>query len=272
VARNHGYASANPVVLRDVANLLVHLDPHPVVARVATSTALLRNPVDGFFTRDVRVVQILGEHRRNVVRPLPAPEAGPHVHQGFVVSLWESVAGATDTLRDPQRFGDELRALHGALELVSEEAPGPVTPIEDVGRLLREPNRWWRSAPQALEPMRRVFDAVVERIDTHRLVTQQLHGDAHAGNLLVAGDAVIWTDFEDTWHGPVEWDLACVAESRRVDPEAAFAAYGNRPDPDALFDFRMLRRLHQTAWTIVLASRFPSMRTAASRRIAEWDG
>lgn len=42
VARTLGLRATDPVVLRDVSNLLVHLRPTPVVARVATSTATTR--------------------------------------------------------------------------------------------------------------------------------------------------------------------------------------------------------------------------------------
>jgi hypothetical protein len=38
LARAHGLALRSPVVLRDLSNVLVHLRPAPVVARVATST------------------------------------------------------------------------------------------------------------------------------------------------------------------------------------------------------------------------------------------
>ncbi len=258
------------MVLRDFSNLLLHLDPHPVVARVATSTALLRDPVLGFAHRDVQLARLLGEHGMNVVQPLQGLSAGPHVHDGLVVTLWEFVPGAADTLSDPERFGRELRALHEALAAVPDQMAGPPAPVEDIGRFLDAAERWWPDAPSDLIPMRRTFDAVLARIEGHRLPPQQLHGDAHAGNLLVDGDALVWTDFEDTWYGPVAWDLACVAESGRLDSELVFAAYGDAPDPDVLADFRVLRRLHHTTWLTVFASRFPRYRERAAMRIAEW--
>jgi len=42
VARAHGLAVGEPAVLSDGVNLVVHLRPAPVVARVATLTPLLR--------------------------------------------------------------------------------------------------------------------------------------------------------------------------------------------------------------------------------------
>ena len=42
VAVTHGVAVRAPRVLSDRSNLLVHLAPAPVVARVATSTAAVR--------------------------------------------------------------------------------------------------------------------------------------------------------------------------------------------------------------------------------------
>jgi thiamine kinase-like enzyme len=40
---------------------------------------------------------------------------------------------------------------------------------------------------------------------------QALHGDAHFGNLLVTRDGLLWTDWEDAFLGPVEWDLASIS-------------------------------------------------------------
>ena len=35
-----------------------------------------------------------------------------------------------------------------------------------------------------------------------------MHGDVHLGNLLVAGDTAVWTDFEDACRGAAEIDIA----------------------------------------------------------------
>ncbi len=271
VAQRHGVGSDHPVVLRDFSNLIVHLAPHPVVARAATSTALLRPSVIDNLRRDLDVARFLADRGADVVRPLPDPLAGPHVTDGFVVTLWDFMDGATGTMLDANRFGHELRALHHTLADYRAATPGPATPFDDVRRFLDEPQRWWPTAPTDLMPMRRAFDSLARRIEGKDLPSQQLHGDAHAGNMLIGADVARWIDFEDTWRGPIEWDLACVAESRRLDPDRVFAAYGRVPDPEVLADFRLLRRLHVTAWIVVFASRFPSGRNDAARRIAQWE-
>lgn len=40
------------------------------------------------------------------------------------------------------------------------------------------------------------------------LPAQALHGDASVGNLLHTPGRIVWSDFEDTFRGPVHWDVA----------------------------------------------------------------
>ena len=44
VAREHGLPTSDPHVLRDLTNLIVHLRPAPVVARVQLTLGALRGP------------------------------------------------------------------------------------------------------------------------------------------------------------------------------------------------------------------------------------
>jgi aminoglycoside phosphotransferase (APT) family kinase protein len=90
--------------------------------------------------------------------------------------------------------------------------------------------------------------------------TQPLHGDAHPGNLLMTPRGPVWNDFEDTWRGPVEWDLACLALTHRLDGMAAVREYP--PVGDLTFWLR-LRKLHVAGWLTVLERRFPRYREAA---------
>ena len=45
VAEAHGITVSTAEVIADGSNLLVHLQPAPLLARVATTSALLRRPV-----------------------------------------------------------------------------------------------------------------------------------------------------------------------------------------------------------------------------------
>ncbi len=61
-----------PVILREGANLTVHLSPHPVVARIATETAAVRD-VEAYQIRELAALHHLAAGRR----PRRRPGAGP---------------------------------------------------------------------------------------------------------------------------------------------------------------------------------------------------
>jgi hypothetical protein len=48
------------------------------------------------------------------------------------------------------------------------------------------------------------------------LASQALHGDVSLSNLLRTPQRIVWNDFEDTFRGPVHWDVASYAESLRL--------------------------------------------------------
>lgn len=70
VAQAHGIAVSNAEVVADGSNLLVHLKPAPLLARVATTSALLRRPVSAWLGRDVSVAAYL--HQQGVPWCRPA--------------------------------------------------------------------------------------------------------------------------------------------------------------------------------------------------------
>jgi hypothetical protein len=80
----------------------------------------------------------------------------------------------------------------------------------------------------------------------------------------------VWNDFEDTWLGPVAWDLACLRTSGRVDGAAAVAAYPGAFSRDELEVCVELRRLFGVVWRLVIARRFPARREAAEDHLRGW--
>ena len=82
-----------------------------------------------------------------------------------------------------------------------------------------------------------------------------LHGDGHPGNLLATHDGGWrWTDLEDTCAGPVEWDLACLLRTSRLDGRAAVRAYGRDPDDPRIAPLTALRRLHGGLYSKLIAT------------------
>ena len=108
---------------------------------------------------------------------------------------------------------------------------------------------------------------------------QPLHGDAHIGNLMDTTLGLLWTDWEDTFSGPVEWDLASVIWNARVLEEnhttadailAAYRAAGGGIDGRALHHSMIGRAAVMTAWYPVLYPEMGPERQEKLRRRLEW--
>jgi Ser/Thr protein kinase RdoA (MazF antagonist) len=58
--------------------------------------------------------------------------------------------------------------------------------------------------------------ALDDAVFTSSLPVQALHGDASLSNLLRTAERLVWNDFEDTFRGPVIWDVAGFVMSCRA--------------------------------------------------------
>src|SRR5271168_3814311 len=90
VAAEAGVHCTEPAVLRDQSNLLVHLSPAPVVARLAWATATMRDG-PAWLSREVAVAAFLTATGAPVVAPSDELAPGPHERDGFVFSFWQFV-------------------------------------------------------------------------------------------------------------------------------------------------------------------------------------
>jgi hypothetical protein len=83
--------------------------------------------------------------------------------------------------------------------------------------------------PATLDRIRAALGDIRSAIAGAGLPSRALHGDASRSNLLRTSAGLLWTDFEDSCRGPVEWDLACLALSAGADAGEALDAYGRCP-------------------------------------------
>jgi hypothetical protein len=258
-AAAHGVRSTEPAVLKNGSNVLVHLRPAPVVARVAGTTALVRRPVADWFAREIALVDHLIGHGFPVVSPSPELPRGPVVHDGRTMTCWRFVPHDPSVSIKPTDFAASLASLHRALADYS--GPLPVSgALDDV--LL--------GLPFVGE------HAEILRAEHARLSAllpaggQVLHGDAHPGNVLVTPDGLVWNDFEDTWRGPVEWDLAVMRRTKQLDGEAALAAYPGSYDTDLLELCGEIRWLQAQIWMQASVRRLPARRAEADAELGRW--
>ncbi|MBE2320866.1 phosphotransferase [Solirubrobacter sp. CPCC 204708] len=246
VARAHGLRVEEPVILRDQLNVLVHLRPAPVVARVAGTIAAVR-PGPAWQARELSVAGHLARAGAPVVAPSGELPPGPHEHEGRVLSFWRYAPPAEV---DAARAGEALAHCHEALRSYRGSLPllGTVTEAEALlARLAAEE----RIAPDAATALLLRFQELIPVLSELRSPVQPLHGDAHLGNVL---GGPLWNDWEDTCLGPVGWDAACLLAGRygRERQEAAYAASRMGLDPGELKLWIEARSLQLAVWRQVM--------------------
>src|ERR1044072_4705926 len=159
-----------PEVLKDGSNVLVRIGP--VVARVATETARLRPGVSAWLERDLRVARHLASNGVPATRPADEIPAGPHVHDGFVLTFWGFEPHSPAAVA-PRQFAHAMASLHdGLLGLDLADAPGPYGDMATMLAAVPVPSRLLAAA-EHYEGYMRSFPV------------RPLHGDAHPGNVLV---------------------------------------------------------------------------------------
>jgi Ser/Thr protein kinase RdoA (MazF antagonist) len=259
LAAAHGLGGVEPIVLADGANVVVHLWPAPVVVKAAATTLAVRPDAADWLGREIEVAAHVAAAGLPVIRPSDLLPQGIHVVDGIPMTCWEYVDVAPSV-----PAADELAAMLLDLHAVLGSYPGklPVlgTPLLDIGRFL---DRGSLPAPQNAA-LRKAFERLQPLPSPP---AQALHGDPHPGNLLRTAGGWIWCDFEDTCAGPVQWDLAAVATSTRIDGAAVVAAYGDVGD---LRPWLELRRMHAAVWYSLYAERIPGLAEQARVRLAEW--
>lgn len=272
VARRHGLPTDDPRVLSARGNLVVHLAPAPVVARVATATAWSRADPTAWMAREVAVAAQAVARGAAVLAPWGDP--GPHHGDdpaAPAVTLWHH-ADVVPRRPSPAYAGAALAELHRRLDGAGRGLDLPrLTPVHDqvddglagiaAARLLDD---------GCVSALRRARDGALVGIDAHEGPEGVLHGDAHAGNLVGVRNPAgpepdwRWTDLEETCRGPLAWDLAVLAGSagEHGGPRAlaSYAAASGTavPDATALAPFAAARRVEAAVWTVAMAAVAPS--------------
>jgi hypothetical protein len=242
VVRANGLRCDAPVVLRSAWNVLLHMAPLPLVARVASGAPGV-DPQD--VVRELDVARHLAAAGAPVVRPSDLLDPGPHERDGHVLVFWRYVEAQGEL--NAAAAGRGLRAIHEALA----DYDGPLPRggrAEEVSTML-EP---FRPSPD-VELLRELAGGDLP-------AGQALHGDAHLFNCLPTAVGPVWHDLETACRGPREYDLAALVLRDRWNPpdqdaRAALSAYGSY-DSDLL----------EQALPIYAAWIAASFMTAASRR------
>lgn len=252
VATRFGLSTRNAVVLDRGMNLVVHLRPAPVVARVTRVSHRVR-PIEAL----VGAVALSRSLGQIVVSPSTVVDPGPHLADGHYVTFWEYTKAEA---ADPVQAGGSLQRLHEAAGSYRGELRhfDPRTDARIISVLIGGEEG-------------EILGEAAERLQMPVLREQAIHGDAHLANVVRGGR---WLDPDEMCRGPLEWDLACLAHRSsfwgevKAETDAALRAYGPH-DEDALRALAPLVVLFTAAWGS-LAPLLGEPIGARTRRRLEW--
>jgi hypothetical protein len=267
VAVGFGVPCTEAVILADAANVIVHLSPSPVVAKVSASTALVRPDIADWRQRELDVALFLAGEGAPVLAPSPEVPAVAHRSGGHVMSFWRYLRLAGPAFPDEATIGSMLADLHAVLRSYPGAVPA-LAPLRDIPAFLARPETQVSAGDAAA--LGAAFARLTAELGPEPWTGQVLHGDAGAGNLMATGAGWVWTDFEDTCSGPVAWDLAASTASQRLDGSRILGAYGDAVDAGQLAICEQLRLLHLTVWYALYAERLPRHRRRAAELLATW--
>ena len=262
-ARDHGIEPDRCEVLQDGSTLVLRLSAS-LVARVVQDSDGPRRGLD-WFLRENAVAAFLAERGAPVIPLHPDIPPGPYEGEGFPMNFWRFVQ-KTGSEPAAVEAGRTLGECHRLLSRYCGELPR-LGIVEEAVRVL--------------EGVAGVFGAEDSRMLQGHLEAglqldgefQALHGDAHPGNLLSTTEGVLWTDWEDSFLGPVEWDLSSLLWNARYleqDSTGVGEVLAGYRDAGGLWDEERLeicdrvRAAVMTAWYPVL---YPDLSGDRRRRL-----
>jgi hypothetical protein len=263
VARAQGLPADDAEVLSSRGNVLVHLRPAPVVARVATLTAWTRSEPFDWLAREVAVAGYAAANGGPVVPPTPLADPGPHRSHGLVVSLWTFVP-PSPRRPAPAEFGVALAGLHAAAAGFPGDLPMLAPLRAQISDALAALERERAEEPAVLAALRSRHAEILAELDGIGGPGLVLHGDAHPGNLLWTPAGWLWTDLEETCRGPRAFDLAVLVRGQDAgDAATALAAYADAtgeplPGRAEIAWFDWARALEGAVWTLAMAHQYPA--------------
>lgn len=206
----HGITPDRCDILQNGHTLVLRLT-ESLVARVVTDREGPRQGTE-WFARENAVADHLTRHKAPVIPLHPALPPGPHQYEGYALNFWQFVT-AVDAPPDPAETGLTLFQCHEILKSFSRPLPRLAILTESL-RLL-DSSICQVAFPAAMQDLMR--NHLVCSLEALQACPHQpLHGDAHPGNLLNTTTGLLWTDWEDAFSGPVEWDLASVIWNARI--------------------------------------------------------
>lgn len=259
MAKDRGVACERAAVIHSGSNVMVHLRPSPVVARVMTGTVALHADPERWLGHEVAVQSFLARAGM-AVAPSPSIDPGPYQRDGLWMTFWALLdqQRSADLREGAEGLGQALRELHDELSGFTDELPGLVDLRDDIEHLRRQLRLRPGVDQERIEALGARLQALGDPVFEAEWPVQALHGDATVYNLLRTPEGLVWNDFEDVFRGPVHWDVIGFAMSLEfAGADAAFVrrmldAYGWEDEGD-LQPFRRAHEVYDEIWQLYRA-------------------
>lgn len=251
----HGILPDRCEILQNGNTLVLRLT-ETLVARVVTD---LDGPRQGtaWFSRENAVAQHLAKLGAPVIPLHPDLPPGPYEHLGYALNFWQFVT-AIEAEAEPTAIGSSLYYCHSHLRSFTQPLPKNAILTESIALLetLKTRELFPSTVLQLLHDRLESSLAVLKN-----LPCQPLHGDAHPGNFMNTTLGLLWTDWEDTFLGPPEWDLASIIWNARILDEDhatadgilnAYCEAGGNVNSTALHHSLIARAAVMSAWYPIL--------------------
>lgn len=266
----HGITADRCDILQNASTLVLRLT-ETLVARVVQDRDGPRQGTE-WFARENAIAQHLTQHGAPVIPLHPALPPGPHEHLGYPLNIWEFVT-RIDEEPDPQEIGRTLHQCHQIMRSFGESLPALAIITESMA-ILNDRELFPAPTQQMLR------DHLAKSMDVlSRFPHQPLHGDAHVGNLMNTTRGLLWTDWEDTFSGPIEWDLASIIWNAKLldDDQStvnaildAYREAGGSINDEALHQSLIARAAVITTWYPILYPNPNADRQSKLQRRIEW--
>jgi hypothetical protein len=269
----HGLKLDRCEVLQDGNTLVLRLS-ETLVARVVQDVDGPRQGTE-WFARETALARHLTQHGAPVVPMHPDLPQEPHEHLGYTLNFWLYVS-TVEAEPDAVEIGRTLQDCHEVLRSFPEPLPRLAILTESLGLLttLRERGLF----PEVtLSLLSGCLTNSLEKMEAFPY--QPLHGDAHLGNLMNTTQGLLWADWEDTFSGPVEWDLASIIWNAKILEEdhdtvdqilGAYRDAGGQIHEEALHQSLIARAAVMSAWYPILYPKPNAERQAKLQRRLDW--
>ncbi|MEQ4207305.1 aminoglycoside phosphotransferase family protein [Actinopolymorpha sp. B17G11] len=192
------------IVLSDSNRLVIRLTPCDIVARVTPMTHFASTEQEVELARRLALTG-------SPVAPLEARvEPRVFAHDGFKIAMWAYFEPVQSRMLPPAEYAHVLDRLHAGLRRIEVTTPHFMDRVAATGRDVasRDVTPDLTDTDRAL--LANTLHDLGRSIVNRPAPEQLLHGEPHPGNILNTKNGPLFIDFENTAHGPVEYDLAWV--------------------------------------------------------------